>query len=179
MNTTRATHAQLPLSSMRVKARRFVVLLEVLIAFALVALCVLPLIYPHVAIYRAERQFVDTVKLDHDVSLLYAVVLQKLYNNAIPFSDIENAARLPVDERMLQEAGIKDALPFDGTYRFTIEDKRLLKPIPKMFLVGVEFSFMRKGIPANQQREDQKPLEYKYLVFIERKVPESASEEEP
>jgi hypothetical protein len=68
--------------------RRHQSLLEVLIAFALIALCVLPLIYPHVAIYKAQNKFARKLELDHVVNLLYGKVLEKLYMNTIPWADL-------------------------------------------------------------------------------------------
>ena len=157
---------------MRIRSRRYVALLEVLIAFVLVVLCILPLIYPHVAIYREERQFIDTVKLDHNVSLLYAHILQKLYQKTIPFGDLENKTKHIVDEKLWQEAGVEELPPFEGFYEFSIAKKRLLKPIPKVFLVNVDFIFKRKG-----SHEEVKELKYHYVVPVERKVPEAEEEE--
>ena len=68
--------------------KRYVSLLEVLIAFALIVLCVLPLIYPHVAMFKSQKAFIRKVELDHVVNLLYAKILEKLYMNSIPWQEL-------------------------------------------------------------------------------------------
>jgi hypothetical protein len=156
---------------MQIRGQRHVVLLEVLIAFILIVLCILPLIYPHVAIYRAEKQFIDTVKLDHDVNLLYGHILQKLHQNTIPFSDLENQVQRPVDNKLWEEAGIKEMPPFEGIYKFTIRNKKPLQPAPKMYLFYLDFTFVRKGA-----KENEDPLKYHYEIFVERKLSDADEE---
>ncbi|MEI8364844.1 MAG: type II secretion system protein [Parachlamydiaceae bacterium] len=102
--------------------RRYMMLLEVLIAFVLVVLCALPLIYPHALILRSEKQFTAIVELDHFVNLLYTDILQKMYQNEIPWSSIQSKKNLPINDAMLSSLGYENKLPFNGTYRF--EDKK-------------------------------------------------------
>lgn len=157
--------------------RRPIVLLEVLIAFALVALCVLPLIYPHVFILRSEKKFVSTVELDHLVNLLYADRLQKLYQNEIPWSDIENGKEIPIDIALLNSLDYKEDLPFTGTYQFVKVRQKPPKPADTtVYLYDLTFTFLPKpGLfleKAPKDRGDVKvnpdQITYKYQVAIER-----------
>lgn len=148
---------------------RPIVLLEVLIAFALVVLCILPLIFPHVVILKSERAFVETVELDHLVNLLYANRVQKLYMKEIPWQDIEGGKELPIDEGLLQQVGYKRELPFTGNYRFEEIKHKPSKPKDKaIYLFNMSFVFVpKKGVFPGKE---EKPLTYKYQVMIEHRV---------
>lgn len=153
--------------------RRCILLLEVLIAFALIVLCILPLIYPHVFILRSEKKFVATVELDHVVNLLYANILQKLYQNEIAWSDIENGTKIPIDASLLETVGYKQELPFEGSYHFT-----LLRQRPRSaadvtaYLFILEFAFTPKHARFFEKKTetDSDKIVYKYQVAVERSI---------
>lgn len=97
------------------KTKRAFLLLEVLIAFALVTLCAIPLIYPHAAIYRTQKEFVNKIELDHEVNLIYVNLLEKLHRNEIPLEDIRHETLFTLPQT------IKG---YTGTYHFeTIREK--------------------------------------------------------
>lgn len=149
---------------------RPVVLLEVMIAFALVVLCVLPLIYPHIAILKAEKAFVADIELDHLVNLLYADRLYRLYQKEIPWADIESGKPLPIDENMLQPLGYKGPLPFDGCYYFEkVRQKPRKSKTKTIYLFKLIFEFTPK---VNHSIDDaDNTLVYKYNVMIEHRQP--------
>jgi len=150
--------------------RRHIVLLEVLIAFALVALCALPLIYPHVYILKSEKAFVNSVELDHAVNLLYANRLQKLYQNEISWSEIEGERELPVDELMIQESGFRGNLPFRGVYKFSeIKHKTSEASGRTLYLLKLGFRFVPKN-GSSKNVESDKALTYQYQVVVERRL---------
>lgn len=91
---------------MKIKRHPFA-LLEVMIAFSLTVLCVLPLIYPHVEMYRAKKRFLERVEQDHAVNLLYVELLEKLYQHEIPWETIQSKKISPVEK-----------LGYKGTYQF-------------------------------------------------------------
>ena len=122
--------------------RYYVALLEVLIAFAIIALCILPLIYPQVALIKSEKEFIDTVELDHAVNLLYVNQLQKLYDRRIPFSVIEGGKESPIEEGLLQEAGFKKNLPFTGSLRYILLKQKPPKPDDTSFIFINSFSHL-------------------------------------
>lgn len=150
-----------------------IVLLEVLIAFALIALCVLPLIYPHVFILQSEKKFISTVELDHFVNLLYADRLQKLYQNEIPWQDIENGNEMPIDSHLMESVKYKGDLPFTGYYKF-IKERQKPKP-PKesdktVYIFELKFVFVAKpGYFLEKDLKEKNPkITYKYQVAVER-----------
>lgn len=147
--------------------KRPIILLEVLIAFALVSLCALPLIYPHMAIFKAEKRFVDTIELDHLVNLLFANRLEKLYLHEIPWADIEGGKEILIEKQMIQDVGYKKELPFMGTYQFIYKiHKPLNTPEDAVYLYKLVFQFIPKG-----KQTDVKPIKYEYTydIMIERK----------
>lgn len=138
--------------------RRPVMLLEVLIAFALIVLCALPLIYPHVFILRSERKFVSIVELDHQVNLLFSATLEKLYKNEIPWSVIEGGKVQPLEPI---------ELPFDGTFQFIEERKKVNKEgNHSAHIYTLVYTFTpRNGGQAGISTERNT---YKYEIPIER-----------
>lgn len=157
--------------------RRPIVLLEILIAFALVALCILPLIYPHVFILRSEKRFISTVELDHFVNLLYADRLQRLYQNEIPWQDVENGKELPIDASILESMKYSGNLPFLGTYQFVDIRHKPRKPEDRtVYLFNLIFTFLPKpGFFLEKQAKTEEAIErekiiYKYQVAVERRL---------
>lgn len=155
--------------------KRHLILLEVLIAFALVVLCVLPMIYPQVFILKSERQFVDTIELDHTVNLLYANILQKLYLNEIGWDDIQEHKRAEISDSMLREIGVEHDITFKGSYAFSIEKRKPPQPEDKLYLVNLTFYFTPKNERTKAKTDSDMPsakpkeLKYEYQVFIERR----------
>lgn len=162
--------------------KRPLTLMEVLIAFALVVMCLLPLIYPHVYILKSEREFVDTIELDHAVNLLYGNRLQKLYLNEIGWDQIEEEQRLPITEAMMKESGINREFPYNGEYQFSIIKRKPPKPDDTLYLVRLVFLFTSKNktkkvLDSKEASERAKTLAYEYNLFIERR-PKNIKEEE-
>lgn len=150
-------------------SRRPIALLEVLIAFALIALCILPLIYPHVFILRSEKKFISTVELDHVVNLLYADRLQKLYQNDISWQEIESGNPISITPSMIEAAGYSGDLPFTGTYQFVKLKQKPKDPKDKSaYLFSLEFTFNAKPGQFLDKSEDDSKMVYKYKVAVER-----------
>lgn len=105
--------------------RSYVLLLEVLIAIAIVAMCVLPLLAPHATILIQQQRLLKKSTLDHVVGLLYVDVLEQMHRNAIPWGEIQKHTPLEIDESMVKRAGYDKPFPFRGTFRFDV------KPTPK------------------------------------------------
>lgn len=154
--------------------RRPIALLEVLICFALVVLCFLPLIYPNVFILKKERESIALIDLDHAAALLYAQVLQKLYRNEIPWAAIETSLVIPVDAKLLEESGYSGELPYGGTFQF-VEVRKKLPPEDKpgeksAWLYRLVFTFSPKVEKTSALKEYQEPpIHYEYEVAIEKR----------
>lgn len=96
----------------RKRHKRPILLLEVLIAFALVVLCIFPLIAPHVFILKSQYAFNRHIEMDQAASKLYTHILEKIYRQEIPWQAIENKSTFTLDD--------KDDSPFKGSYQFSI-----------------------------------------------------------
>ena len=151
--------------------KRYSLMLEVLIAFVLVALCVFPLISPHVAIYRQQREFVLKIELDQAVSNLYSALLEKLYRNEIPWSTFENGQTLTIEEGWWKDAGYASPLPFVGRAAFRIRKQKKEKEGPiSATLLEVIFSFVPEGEKKTAEWETPRMMTYSYRVFIAREI---------
>ncbi len=152
--------------------RRFQSLLEVLIAFTLIVLCIFPLISPHVAMYRSQIKFIKQIELDHAINLLYAKILEKLYMNSIAWSDLDHRI-FPIDTTVLNEIAFDHPLPYIGSYNF-FEIKPRFKPKKKhvplsIYLYTLTFNFLPKEFEKSPADiKEKKTLKYQYDVFIIR-----------
>lgn len=133
------------------KTKRPFLLLEVLIALALVALCAIPLIYPHVAIYLSQKEFVSKIELDHKVSLNYVNILEKLHRNEISLDDIRNETLFTLPEGMNG---------YIGTYSFHIIKEKFSKTLngPGAMLVELKIRF--------ENPLTRKTQSFSYKVFL-------------
>ena len=153
----------------RMIRRHSVLLLEVIIAFALVALCVLPLIYPQIFILRSERQFINEVQLDHKVNILYGDIMEKLYRQEIPWQDIVDEKVFPIDLSLGGKSEEKKEIHYKGSYKFIKKKQKAPDDSPhNVYVYRLIFSFQpNEGMLLEK---NQKPLVYEYLIPIERKT---------
>lgn len=157
--------------------KRPVMMLEAMIAFALVVLCALPLIAPHTAMLKAQRQFIRKVDLDHTVNLLYASVLEQLYMNTIGWSDLMRP--FPIHKEDLERLGFSNGLGYEGSYQFQIESRK-----PKdenspymLYLFNLTFHLIPEALSkaTDDVKRDNAQI-YTYKVFIVRdRRPEKTS----
>lgn len=150
---------------MRFVKKRFFLLLEVIIAFALVVLAILPMIYPNVYIVRSQYEFVELIELDHTVNLMYGEIVQRLYQNSIPWNDIESQKQLPLDE-IVQAIHYPKKLPFKGNYQFRIIKYKPPSGKRTLYLVELIFNF----VPLSTTEKNREPLEYKYTLYMVRSL---------
>nr|WP_249274174.1 type II secretion system protein [Parachlamydia sp. AcF125] len=141
-----------------------------MIAFALVVLCVFPLIAPHSAMLRNQTSFIRKVELDHLVNLLFGHLVEQLYANKIPWQDLENETIFPITEELLKEAGFTAELPFEGTYTFVEKQRKPKKEDNKfneyvLYIFELKFAFHPKGEKPTQDEQI-----YAYPFFLARNL---------
>ncbi len=155
-------------------------LLEVMIAFALVVLCVFPLLAPHVAMLKAERQFIRKVDLDHVVNILYADVLEKLYLNDLGWNDLMQTEFSIPNER-IKSLGYSPLLGYEGSYNFKEVPPRFkprdVNALYSLFLFTLTFNFIPTELSqASEEEKEKGRLKYRYDVFVVRdRRPENAA----
>lgn len=163
--------------------KRHVLLLEILIALAIIAMCILPLLYPHATILNQQQRFLKKTTLDHTVNLLYVDVLEQLQKNQIPWSAIQSHAQIPINEDMLQRAGFKNPFPFNGTFRFDEKPhEKSGEPSVKgnkntgwyVYKLNVTFVFT----PKDSKKEGEKFI-FPYRLSLLRKTPNGPDAEKP
>jgi len=146
------------------KNKRYALLLEVVIALALVALCVIPLLAPQAFILYRQQRFMNEIDLDHLVNLLYADIILHLYKNEIPWNNLMNSTQYEVDSTMLKRVGSNKNIPFKGIYQFKEKKHKPKKESPyTIYLFDLDFNFSREDPKA-----DAKPLVYHYEIFLIR-----------
>lgn len=151
---------------MKVKRKQHLSLIEVLIAFALVVMCILPLIYPHVFMVKTQHQFIRKIELDHAVNVLYGDTLAALQMNRIPWKEIIDGKRIPITEDQLKAAGLEDKLLYQGSYQFSIQKKKPEQESPETaYLLNLTYSFV-PTLLTNDAEKQKKTLHYSYQVFL-------------
>jgi len=78
-------------------------LLEVMIAFGVLSLAAIPLIYPHLMILKEERALIQEMNLDFVAKELIADFLVDLYDNTTPIKLIESKGTQEVPPNPLFE----------------------------------------------------------------------------
>lgn len=159
--------------------KRHMILLEVMIALALIALCVLPLLAPHAFLLKHQKQFVSTIELDHVVNLLYADTLERLHRQEIAWQNIQEKTVFPVDASAYARIRFDKTLPFIGSYHFEdIKRKINEKEQWGTHLLKLIFTFVPTQVVGEGQSEKKiKPLEYTYQIFVTYRFGEKAAEE--
>jgi len=167
-----------------ISCKRHYLLLEVLIAFILVALCVLPLISPHVFILKEQKEAIQKIDLDHIVNLVYADIIERLYKNEIPWSDLNSERSFPIDEALLHRIGWSKPIAYHGEYHFKVDKYKPKKqPAPyTLYLFDLTLGFLPHEIAkggTDKQKEEQQ-IRYEYKIFVERNLEgDEGADQEP
>lgn len=161
------------LKNSRKKQKRPMLLLEILIALTLVALCAIPLISTHTGILKEQKAFTSKMELDHASHLLYVYFLEQLHTNKIAWSQIQNKTPQPIPEEYFKNAGQQKKLPYLGTYRFEeIKCKHDPRKEWNVCLINLIFTF----IP--EQGEKSKGIEFSYTIPLVKHILANGSQEE-
>lgn len=135
-------------------SKRPVVLLEVIIALALVALCALPLLAPQTDIIRAERRFLHQIEADRVAGVIYADIVQKMYGGSITWEEL-----LSSEERDVEGVLFPPGWPFKTTYHFETIKMKPDKTNPKYALFRILITM---------RADNMKTLEFPYTIFVEK-----------
>ncbi len=141
------------------KKKRHVLLLEVLIALAIVTLCILPLLHPHVAILSEEKSFVREIELDRLVGLIHSdMLVEQFYRENIQWWTIEQDQPIEITDDRL------DKLGFRGSYSF----KRKLRK--SKMEDGMYLHNLVSVIYAFTPTQGGDPLSYSYDLYVTRNI---------
>lgn len=136
---------------MRIRKQSFL-LLEVLIAFTLVVLCIIPLLSPHVGIYKEQKHFINQIEWNHAVHLIYVDVLEKMHKGEISLADIMTKREFEVPSDKLPSPAIS------ATYRISPQASK------KQNAEGFNVHLTRLEIFVKEKNQP-KPWTYAYSIF--------------
>lgn len=159
-----------------VKKGRPSLLLEVLLAFFLVALCAIPLMQSQFAILKAEYEALRRLELDRLVNRLYAMQLVAFYQNRVDPSEIGRTDK-PVQPVALDDPELK-RLELTGTRQMRValsegnreytREKDAAGEKQK-FLLEITYRFQNSRLPSEE------PRSYSFNLYVKR--PENESKE--
>jgi hypothetical protein len=130
-----------------------------MIAMILVTLCALPLIQPHIYIYGKEQEAIRSLQVDHVASLIYADIVEKLYENEIDWHHLaDENMKHPIDSTKLSR------LAYEGYYTFSKARHKPSDEPPE----GTNY-LMRLSLVLNP-KGSKETKNYNYLIFIKRKI---------
>lgn len=154
--------------------KRHFLLLEVLIAFVIIAICMLPLISPHTFILKEQNKFIEQVELDHLVNLIYADIVERLYRNEITWSSVTGGVDFDIDEAMWERIRFFKKLPYKGIYRFNEVIHKPADESPrKLYLFNLEIVLApQRTAPGASEAPGM--LRYRYDVFMIRDLSQTA-----
>lgn len=151
---------------MKAKRKHYQSLIEVMIAFTLVVMCILPLVYPHVFMVKAQHQFTSKIELDNAVNLLYGDTVAALQMNRIPWNDIIDSRQIPINDEQLKTAGFEGKLPYQGSYQFSIHKKKSnSNGSETAYLLNLVYTFAPTHIIDPEIKQKQS-LNYRYQIFL-------------
>lgn len=151
--------------------KRYNLLLEVLIALAIVAVIAVPLVYPHVVLLREQQRFIKSTELDHVVNLFYADLVASLYNQEIPWNDMAQGHIAEIPDTTLRTLNGGKEVPYRGFYGIHIGYTKPKKPTDITYhLIELELVFIPKSLPetASEQEMKEKAISYFYQIYAER-----------
>jgi len=157
----------------KVRKRPFL-LLEVMIAIVLIALSVIPLIYPHVFILTEQKKFVHRIELDHVVNLIFADIVEQMYRNELSWNQVFEGTKEAITAEHLRRVQYEKSFPFKGEYWFEETDHKPLEDsLRKLYLLNLNLIF----VPETTKEKDPKPLTYQYKLFVIRDLREEETTE--
>lgn len=135
-------------------------MLEVMIAFTLIALCAIPLIYPHVSMVKAQKESINKMKVNHAAKLILVNVLEKMYKGTITLNDIQEEKTFEVTSAELNEiAG------YNATYQFSSEKHK------ERDASGFTVHKATLSLNFTSKTNSEKKLAFEQLIFFASKLP--------
>lgn len=141
----------------KISKKRPFLILEVLIAFSIVALSLFPILSPNLMMIQAERGFQNELEADRLADLLFAEWVEKLYQNQVPWEGLISGGIVTIEEKSL----IPPGFPYSITVKPTLERAKTSDVETSYYLFLFEFRFTptQGGLP---------PLSFSYNLFVER-----------
>lgn len=129
---------------------------------------------------KEEKNFVNEIKFERSVDLIFSNILERLYRNQIAWEDILSGNWIPVDHTYYKyDSKLFTHYPYKGQYKFhVVHQKEKGKP-EGQFELQMTLAF------KNLKDKNEKEKEFKYTLAVTRKLkhgqetPASQTEEGP
>ena len=154
---------------MKRKSRRGFLLLEVMIAFGLLAISSIPLIYPHLMILKEERILIEELNFEMAAKNVIACIIVDLYENAVPFNLIETQGVLEVPKEKLLSGGFPEGT-LERAY-VTFEQKHKPKEPAAITLYNVDAFLNITYSASTKERFRKEGAKYPFSFNVERVRP--------
>lgn len=98
--------------------KRSFTLLEVLIAFLLIVIAVIPLMAPYPYIFKAQKVFIYDLEMDRLSALYYVDFIARIYKKEIDPSQFKEEELWPIEDKL--------PIPYKGTYGVSSDKVRVI-----------------------------------------------------
>lgn len=153
------------------RKKRPYLLLELLIAFALLTACLLPLTQNPLTMVGKEREMLQELELAREADLLFADVKQRLYTNKIPYEKL-----IPWDDKKLTPLKLELGKNYTKEFKREIRLRSQVEKIKKdkmgeeIRLINVHIVFISRS-----KKDKQKTVKFGYKVFIQCTPPNAVA----
>lgn len=156
---------------LKVKRRPFL-LLEVLIALAIVILCAYPLLSTHFFIYKTEKKFATTAEVHRLVNSVFGYIVEQLYANKIPWKDLLEQTIYPLTDKEKKNLGFPADFPYEVAYQVKPMFKKgsLIKLRKKAGKAGLHDHLITITIELLPKLNQLDSTEFVYYLYVERRV---------
>lgn len=151
-------------------------LLEVMIAFGILALSAIPLVYPHLMILKEERALIHELEMDFAAQNLIGDLLVELHENRVPFRLIEDAGAFELAKTKWVSVGIPEEALERAFVSF--EEKHKPKEPSSSTLYIVKAALHLVYAPAYKERAKRSEMSYPFSFIVLRKLPQTGSPSE-
>lgn len=149
-------------------------MLEVMIAFLLMALCLVPLLEPHYTMLQSDLTILEESKIERIVQKLYADFLIKIYNGDVLWSDVDHKDTGAHPREISQEA--LEGLPYKVHYVLRValhqggrgEYSKPSKNTPRNERLNHYLEITYTFIPNSPSRETR---EFSFNLFAQKELP--------
>lgn len=147
-----------------------------MIAFGILALSAIPLMYPHLLILKEERALILELDVDLAAQNLIADLIAELHEMRVPFRLIEDDGVYEMTKDKVSKAGISPEAIERVFVRF--EQKHKPKNPSSSTLYSVKGTLHILYSPLYQERIRRKEASFSFSFLALRKVPQSGGNEE-
>ena len=140
-----------------------------MISFVLILFCLVPLIYPHLALYKEQTKFTKNIQIDYAVNLLYGELLEALHKRTIPFEHLTESrpVSIPISTETITKAGL-DPKSTLYTVSLTAQKENFKGKTGRYIVALVKFIYRFQNINDPKQE-----LFFTYLTPIVKLKPPS------